>query len=80
MNNHEVKKYYYKNGNIWVKEYYINGNRHREDGPAHIRYYKNGSVSYESYWLNGEKLTEEEWYSRLSVEQKVNLLYGKSNE
>jgi antitoxin component YwqK of YwqJK toxin-antitoxin module len=79
MNNHEVKKYYYKNGSVLI-EHHLNGKRHREDGPACIGYYKNGSVSYESYYINGIYLTKEEWYNMLTTKQKVNLLYGKGNE
>jgi antitoxin component YwqK of YwqJK toxin-antitoxin module len=71
---------YYENGNIIDKSYYLNGKRHREDGPAFIRYHENGNVLYEHYYLNGKVLTKEKWYSKLTTEQKVNLLYGKGNE
>ena len=72
--------WYYDNGDVAYKGYYINDLRHREDGPASIGYDKNGSVKYTEYWLNGKLLTMEEWYSKLTTKQKVNLLYGKSNE
>jgi antitoxin component YwqK of YwqJK toxin-antitoxin module len=108
MSNAEVKKEYYPNGNIWNEYYYLDGLRHREDGPARICYYMNGNIWHEEYYINGIKhreggpayiwhsdkgdlqyesyyilgiqVSKEDWYSRLSAEQKVNLLYGKGNE
>ena len=71
---------YNKNGNVAYEGYWIDGKPHREDGPARIYYYENGDVEYKEYFINGNEITREEWYSRLSTEQKVNLLYGKSNE
>ena len=68
---------YYENGDIKYKEYWLNGKPHRENGPAYISYNENGSLRSEYYYINGERLTKEEWYSRLSTKQKVNLLYGK---
>jgi len=47
-----------------TKEWYKNGLRHREDGPA-IEYF-NG----DKYWyLNGEKLTEQEFNNRTQVQE-----------
>jgi len=44
-----------------TKEWYLNGKRHREDGPAYE--WSDGT----KYWfLNGEKLTEDEWKRRTS--------------
>jgi antitoxin component YwqK of YwqJK toxin-antitoxin module len=43
---------YHENGIIKVKEYFLNGIKHREDGPAEIWYYENGNISYEKYYLN----------------------------
>jgi len=34
--------------------YYLNGKRHRTDGPACIRYYENGSLCSEYYYLSGK--------------------------
>jgi len=42
-----------------TKEWYINGKRHREDGPA-IEY-GNGN---KSWYLNGKKLTEDKFNKR----------------
>jgi antitoxin component YwqK of YwqJK toxin-antitoxin module len=72
--------YYHENGSIRYESYRLNGRSHREDGPARIFYNENGNIQLEEYYINGEMLTKEEWYSRLTTEQKVNLLYGKGNE
>jgi hypothetical protein len=71
---------YHENGNVWFEYYYINGKLHREDGPAYIDNFGNENIKYEEYFINGIKLTKEEWYSKLTAKQKVNLLYGKGNE
>ena len=47
-----VREYYY-NGNIEFEAYYINGKRHKEDGPAVIAYYENGNIKYMNYCING---------------------------
>jgi antitoxin component YwqK of YwqJK toxin-antitoxin module len=80
MSNHNVKRGYYNNGKVCSESYYIKGKLHREDGPAYIWYYENGTIYNHEYWLSGERLTEVGWYSKLTTEQKVNLLYGKDNE
>ena len=72
--------FYYENGNLEHEHYYLNGTRHRDNGPAYIAYYPDGNVWYVYHYINGEVLTEDEWYQRLTVKQRVNLLYGKGNE
>ena len=42
----------YDNGD---KEWYLDGKRHREDGPA-----VEGASGYKHWYLNGEEVTEEE--------------------
>jgi antitoxin component YwqK of YwqJK toxin-antitoxin module len=71
---------YYKNGNIKYEEYWLNNKRHREDGPAYIEYDKNGNIKYKSYWLNNELLTEQKWFSQLSIENKVKFAFGVNND
>jgi hypothetical protein len=51
---------------IW----FINGRRHREDGPAVI--YHNGSTEY---WLYGKYLTEEE-FNEVPDELRRKLIWG----
>ena len=47
--------YYYENGNIYYKQYWVNGKKRRLDDPAYISYYKNGNISYKQYYVNGER-------------------------
>lgn len=45
---------YYKNGNVWVKEWYKNRKRHRELGkPSYILYDQNGNITNKKYFENG---------------------------
>ena len=53
MTNNEYHKIdYYKNGNKHYEEYRINGELHRENGPAAIYYYENGNKHCEEYYIN----------------------------
>ena len=47
----KTKKYY----EYWI----LNGEHHREDGPAVIGYRKDGSIWYEYYFLNGKQHRED---------------------
>jgi hypothetical protein len=80
MSKSEIKKVYHKNGNIYMKKYIWEGGYHREDGPAVIVYDENGNKYRQAYYISGKYLTKEEWYSKLTTKQKVNLLYGKGFE
>lgn len=73
-------EYYHDGLGVLLAEYYINGLLHRVNGPAVTWFNDYGEISLQQFCLKGEFLTRDEWYSRLSTEQKVNLLYGKSNE
>ena len=44
---------YYSNGKIQYEDYFLNGKRHRENGPAVIYYSPDGKIERESYYLNG---------------------------
>jgi hypothetical protein len=60
---YEVKVY--TNGD---KSWWLNGQRHREDGPA--VYHSNGA----KFWfLNGEYLTEEEFNERMAPEVEMTM-------
>ena len=48
----------YDNGDKW---WYLNGKRHREDGPAF-----EGADGSKYWYLNGEQLTEAEFNQRMS--------------
>ena len=50
---------YYTDGSIRYEEWYRNGKRHREDGPAWIRYLPDGSVAYDTWYQNGKRHRED---------------------
>ena len=54
----------YKNGS---KYWYVNGERHREDGPAAIVFYEDGSMD-EYFYFNGRQL-----FDLKELERIVNL-------
>ena len=58
MSYKEYTVYVYANG---IKHWYLNGKRHREDGPAVER--EDGT---KSWYLNGEEYTEEEFLKKTS--------------
>jgi len=60
----EYKVKVYEDGN---KHWYLNGELHREDGPA-IEF-ANGD---KKWYLNGEKLTEQEFNKRTQVQELTN--------
>jgi hypothetical protein len=58
---------YWSNGNKYFEVYYLNGKRHREDGPAYQSWYQNGNKYFEAYYLNGKYHREDgpaklRWY------------------
>jgi hypothetical protein len=58
----------YHNG---YKSWYLNGKKHRIDGPA-----IEGSDGDKAWWLNGIYLSQEEWFERLSEEDKLNAIWN----
>ena len=44
-----------------MRDFYINGNCHRLDGPAQIGYFGDGSIHWEEFWIAGEFLGEDEF-------------------
>ena len=70
----------YENGQLAEEKYYINGNRHREDGPAFQEWYENGQKKEEIYYINGNRHREdgpanESWYEngqKLGEEYYIN--------
>jgi antitoxin component YwqK of YwqJK toxin-antitoxin module len=68
LNGEKVKEIkYYENGNKYYEIYYLNGERHRENGPAYQGWYENGNKWYECYYLNGKYHREngpayQSWY------------------
>ena len=45
--------YYWPNGKVELKFYYINNKFHRVDGPATINYYETGKIERENWYFNG---------------------------
>jgi hypothetical protein len=58
---------YYDGSKAW----YLNGKTHRVDGPAVD--YPNG---YKQWYLNGVPYPQEEWFERLSEEDKLNAIWN----
>lgn len=55
--------------NQWgTSVWYLNGDLHREDGPAIIT--KDG---YQEWWINGQRYTQQEFQNYL-IKQNLNLL------
>lgn len=48
-----AKTIYYTTGQVGTEEYFVNGLRHREEGPAIIDYTISGIVKYKAYHLSG---------------------------
>jgi antitoxin component YwqK of YwqJK toxin-antitoxin module len=71
---------HYPNGNIHYEAYYKNGESHRENGPAIIYYDEDGNIEHKEYYLNNNELTEQEWFSQLSIENKVKFAFGIEND
>ena len=50
----EIAAEYYESGAIKSQEWYLNGKRHREDGPAHIYYYESGAIRRQEWHVHGK--------------------------
>jgi antitoxin component YwqK of YwqJK toxin-antitoxin module len=58
---------FYENGQKKSEYWYLNGKRHREDGPAIQKWFENGQKRYEEWYLNGKSHREDgpayqHWY------------------
>jgi len=55
-------------GGIAVETYYVNGEKHREDGPAQIMYREDDTIKYEMWYLRGKLHRDNApavvWYDR----------------
>ena len=60
---YEVKVY-----NSGTKHWYLNGKRHREDGPAF-----EGANGSKSWYLNGIEYTEAEWKAKLNPVKELSV-------
>jgi antitoxin component YwqK of YwqJK toxin-antitoxin module len=62
-----VQREHYENGKLKFEACRLNGELHREDGPAYKRWYHNGQLKFEEWYLNGKKHREDgpayqQWY------------------
>ena len=56
------RKWFYENGQLDFQSWYLNGQRHRVNGPAKELFYENsGQLVCQEWWLNGRQLSEEDW-------------------
>ena len=69
-------KWFYENGQVNLQSWYLNGQRHRVNGPAFECFYKNGQLSSQSWYLDGQLLSKEDW---LKVVQNDSLNFSASN-
>jgi len=81
-NKPNIKKKYYKNGQLKSEIYSLNDKYHREDGPAVQYWYENGQLKYESYWLNSKLYREDGpayqyWYDTGKLKSEEYYLNGK---
>jgi antitoxin component YwqK of YwqJK toxin-antitoxin module len=68
---------YNEAGSASHEEYYMNGEYHRENGPAIIGYYnENGSIQSEKYYMNG-KLHREDGPAVISYHINGHITYDK---
>ena len=51
----ECKKYYNKDGSVESEYWYLNGEYHRDGGPAYIDYREDGSIIEKKWYLNGKR-------------------------
>ncbi len=58
-------------GGTKIKVWYVNGKKHRDDGPAVE--YPNG---HKFWWLDGKSYSQEEWFDRLTSEQKEKAVWN----
>src|SRR6056297_1456176 len=83
LNGELVKRIkYYENGQKEYEYYYLNGEYHRENGPAFQWWYENGQKQYESYYLNGKRHREngpayQWWYENGQKEYEFYYLNGE---
>ena len=54
-------KWFYENGQVSLQSWYLNGQRHRVNGPAFEKFNENGQLVCQRWYLNGRLLSEENW-------------------
>ena len=59
-NGPQIELSYYMDGTLWHKQYVLDGQWHRTDGPACTEYCRGGRPMNVSYFINGEELSKSE--------------------
>jgi len=63
-----------EDGSIESERWYLDGKRHRLDGPAVVWYYEDGSIYSEGWYLDNKQLTKEEVEDlkiKLEIEKQI---------
>ena len=55
------------NNKVTSKIYYLNGRKHRLNGPAYIGFKENGNISFVEYYLDGIEYTEGEYKALIKI-------------
>jgi len=53
MNHKTYEENHFPDSSIYSRHHRLDGEWHREDGPAVIYYHKNGNLEIEGYFING---------------------------
>ena len=64
---HGLCIYYTANGNVWIKQRWVNGKKHG----ITERYFNNGKLWSKEYWLNGECVYGEWYVIRYGIKFKI---------
>ena len=49
------RRWFYENGRLWIQSWWLNSQRHRQNGPAIEQFDENGQLRSQSWWLNGQR-------------------------
>ena len=55
MTESNLKESFYSDGSIAEQSWRLNGELHRDDGPAEIIYRRDGSIYWQEWYLNGKR-------------------------
>ena len=55
------RKWFYEDGQLKIQVWRLNGQRHRQNGPAFEWFYDNGQLASQEWYLDGQQLSEKNW-------------------
>ena len=61
------KQTWHENGQLESEQYWLNGERHNEAGPAYRSWHESGENMSEQYWLNDSLLSKNEWLQQVNL-------------